>query len=78
MAPALAGTPYRLVPTVNKRPGGNAGLMIVVDTPVVDNLLSFDEQQESILAGIRITADLRAWFWNNRAPIAEWARIAGR
>ncbi|MEO8926339.1 MAG: hypothetical protein ABI306_04170 [Caulobacteraceae bacterium] len=77
MAPALVGTRYRLVPTVNKRLGGNSGLMIVADTPAVDNLRGFEEQQDAILEGIRVTADLRAWFWKNKAMIAEWAKIAG-
>lgn len=51
IATALAGTPYRLVPTINKRAGGRAGLMIVADTPQVDNLADFNAQRPQIEAG---------------------------
>jgi hypothetical protein len=76
MAPDLKGTPYRPVPTVNKRIGGNSGLMLVVDTPPIDNLMSFDEQQDRILEGARITSDLREWFVGHRSAIERWAREA--
>src|SRR5665213_1263711 len=56
IAPALVGTQYRPVPTVNKRVGGNSGFMIVADTPMVDNLLGFDVQREAILQGMKVTA----------------------
>ncbi len=54
IAADLDGTPYRPVPTVNKRVGGNSGLMLVADTPPIDNLMSFEEQQDQILKGARI------------------------
>lgn len=76
MAPDLRGTPYRAVPTVNKRVGGNSSLMLVADTPPVDNLLSFEDQQEQILEGARITARLRDWFVQNRAAVQRWAQVA--
>jgi hypothetical protein len=75
MAPDLDGTPYRPVPTVNKRVGGNSGLMLVVDTPPIDNLKSFQEQKDQILEGARITADLRQWFVDHRTAIERWARV---
>jgi hypothetical protein len=75
MAPYFAGTNYRPVPTINKRVGGKSGLMIVVDTPVVDNLLTFDEQREAVLQGMRITSDLRGWFLRNKLAIEEWAKV---
>src|SRR5690348_11719337 len=40
----LAGTPYQPVPTINKRTNGRAGLMIVVETPAIDNESGFDAQ----------------------------------
>jgi hypothetical protein len=73
MAPYLVGTGYRPVPTINKRVDGKSGLMIVVDTPAVDNLLGFDEQREAVLQGMRVTAELRKWFLGNKLAIEEWA-----
>ena len=55
----LAGTPYRVVPTINKRANGRSGLMLVVDTPPINNLQSFDEQRDAILAGMQATDRLR-------------------
>jgi hypothetical protein len=74
IAPALVRTSYRPVPTNNKRVGGKAGLMIVADTPVVDNLLDFEDQREAILDGIRVTAELRSWFWKNGPEIERWSK----
>ena len=51
-------TAYRLVPTINKRANGRAGLMIVADTPSIDNLAPFDDQREQIESGMRIVAEL--------------------
>ncbi len=76
MAADLSGTPYRPVPTVNKRAGGNSGLMLVADTPPIDNLQSFEEQQNRILEGARITGGLRDWFVDNKNAIERWAREA--
>jgi hypothetical protein len=76
IATDLDGTPYRPVPTVNKRVGGNSGLMLVADTPPIDNLMSFEEQQNQILEGARITAGLRDWFVGHKTEIARWAREA--
>lgn len=73
MAPALAGTPYRLVPTINKRANGHAGIMIVTDTPTIDNLAPFSEQREQIEIGMRATAELAAWFASRRDQVQEWA-----
>lgn len=50
VAADLAGTPYRPVPTINKRTSGRSGLMIVVETPSIDNGAGFDDQRENILA----------------------------
>jgi hypothetical protein len=73
MAPALVGTPYRPVPTINKRIGGNSSLMIVADTPKVDNLLGFDVQREVILQGMRVTAELCEWVHSHKKIIEAWA-----
>ena len=75
IAPDLEGTPYRPVPTVNKRVGGNSGLMLVVDTPPIDNLLSFEDQRDRILEGAQITANLKKWFVAHRNAIERWAQI---
>lgn len=72
MAPALAGTTYRLVPTINKRANGRAGLMIVADTPPIDNLADFQAQQEKIEAGMRVTEALAAWFTAQRDNCQMW------
>jgi hypothetical protein len=77
IAPALAGTPYRLVPTINKRASGRAGLMIVVDTPTIDNLAGFDVQREKIETGMRATEGLAAWLTTQRNNCQMWAdRVA--
>jgi hypothetical protein len=76
MAPDLEGTSYRPVPTVNKRIGGNSGLMLVADTPPIDNLMSFEEQQDRILEGARITSGLRDWFVGHKSAVERWARVA--
>jgi hypothetical protein len=76
MAPDLNGTAYRLVPTVNKRAGGNSGLMLVADTPPIDNLISFEAQQDQILEGARITAGLRDWLVSQRSAVERWAQEA--
>jgi len=77
IAPALAGTPYRLVPTINKRSNGRAGLMIVIDTPPIDNLADFDAQRERIAEGMRATASLAEWFSHRHSESQLWAsRVA--
>lgn len=76
MASSLAGTPYRLVPTINKRAGGRAGLMIVADTPTIDNLSSFDQQREQIEVGMRTVAALAEWFSTKRTESRRWAERA--
>lgn len=78
IAPDLAGTPYRLVPTVNKRVGGNAGLMIVCDTPSIDNFAPFEEQKAAVLAGMEATAELKAWIWSARPAVLRWAEEVTR
>lgn len=77
IAPALAGTAYRLVPTVNKRSNGRAGLMIVADTPIIDNLADFDGQRRKIESGMRVTKALADWFVTQRAECRAWSdRVA--
>ena len=75
MASDLAGTPYRLVPTVNKRANGKSGLMIVAETPSIDNLSGFDAQRDLILAGMKAADDLRAWIWSHREVIRRWSML---
>lgn len=73
IAPTLVGTPYRIVPTINKRVNGRSGLMIVADTPTVDNLASFDSQRDKIETGMRTTADLAVWFSTQERKFKMWA-----
>lgn len=73
IVPALAETPYRLVPSVNKRANGRAGLMIVADTPPVNNLANFNEQREKIEIGMRTTAALASWFATQKEASRQWA-----
>jgi hypothetical protein len=75
MAGDLAGTTYRLVPTVNKRANGKSGLMIVVETPKVDNISGFDAQADAILEGMAATEQLRAWIWAHNEAVKRWAMI---
>jgi hypothetical protein len=75
MATDLADTPYFLVPTVNKRLNGKSGLMIVGETPSIDNLSGFDTQRDSILLGIMATENLRTWIWSHQETIQRWATV---
>ncbi|QRM27891.1 PD-(D/E)XK nuclease family protein [Microvirga sp. VF16] len=78
VAADLKGTPYRVVPTINKRANGRSGLMIVVETPQIDNLKGFDEQREAILSGMRAVDTLNAWIWKNRDAVEQWAETVAR
>jgi hypothetical protein len=75
MASDLTGTPYRLVPTINKRVNGNAGLMIVVETPHIDNLSGFAAQEDKLRVGMAAVDRLRAWIWANPRVIQRWASL---
>lgn len=75
MAADLAGTEYRLVPTVNKRASGKSGLMIVIETPSIDNLSGFDAQRTPLVVGMKAAEALRDWTWSHREVIQRWAEI---
>jgi hypothetical protein len=75
VAQCLSGTNYKVVPTINKRAGGRAGLMIVAETPVVDNIKGFDAQRAAILSGMERTDALRRWMLANRSEIEAWSRL---
>ncbi len=75
VAADLKGTPYRPVPTVNKRKEGKSGLMIVAMTPSINNTDAFENQRSAIIDGIRVTNELRSWMWKNKAAIERWATI---
>lgn len=72
VAADLARTPYRPVPTNNKRTNRRSGLMIVVGTPPETG---FDAQRENILAGLKATDELRAWIWSHQSVVERWAAI---
>jgi hypothetical protein len=78
VAADLAGTPYRVVPTINKRVSGRSGLMLVAETPPIDNLSSSETQLAKILEGIRITEALRKWIWDHQPQIKRWANIVNQ
>lgn len=78
MAPALQGTDFRLVPTVNKRRGGRSGLMVVAETPKVDQFADFDQQREAIVQGIKATEKLRDWLLEHRANVEVWSRTVAQ
>ncbi len=78
MAPALQGTDFRLVPTLNKRRGGRSGLMIVAETPKVNQFADFDQQREAVTQGIRATEKLRDWFMDHRTDAEAWSRIVAQ
>ncbi len=78
VASDLSGTRYRPIPTLNKRANGKSGLMIVAQTPLIDNQSGFDTQVEAILTGIRTTDGLRAWIWSHRDEIERWASVVAK
>ena len=71
----LRGTGFKIVPTVNKRKNGRAGLMLFSITPVVTNARSLAEQQVDVVSGMVAAERLRSWIWANKAVIACWAEI---
>jgi hypothetical protein len=73
----LRGTGFKIVPTINKRKNGHAGLMLFSATPVVTNGRSLAEQQVDVVSGIAAAERLRSWIWANEAVIAGWAEIVG-
>jgi hypothetical protein len=75
MGADLAGTPYRLVPTINKRANGKSGLMIIVETPEIDNESGFDAQTDAVLKGMEATEGLRAWIWGHKEAVQRWAAM---
>jgi hypothetical protein len=72
---ALRPTPYRPVPTINKRVNGRSGLMIIADTPEIDNTRGFEQQRDAIYRGLKVTDGLRAWFVANKSTVQAWARV---
>ena len=79
IATDLSGTPYRPIPTINKRPGGRSGLMLVTNTPPVDNITTpFEVQREAILTGMEAAERLRAWVWSKRSVIEQWTALIER
>lgn len=75
IAPALNGTGFRSVPSVNKRRNGRSGLMIVADTPKVDQYGDFDEQIAAIRVGVAETERLRQWVFDHKQDLEDWARL---
>lgn len=71
----MAGTGIRAVPSVNKRKGGRAGLMLVVPTPALDHFIPFDDQIAAVREGIVATRALRDWFVRNQNAVRAWARL---
>ena len=47
----------------------------VVGTPPIDNETGFDAQRENILAGMKVTDELRAWIWSHQSVVERWAAI---
>lgn len=70
-----AGTGWRPVPTTNKRAGGSASLMLVADTPLIDNLRPLKDQRNAIIQGLQSVSALKDWLWNNRAKVEAWSRL---
>lgn len=75
MAASLKDTGFRLVPTVNKRAKGRAGLMIVAPAPKVDHFGDFDAQNAAIREGIAQTLRLQSWFRAQQKEIERWSAI---
>jgi hypothetical protein len=74
----LRGTGFKIVPAVNKRKNGRAGLMLFSTTPVVTNARSLAEQQVDVVSGMAAAERLRSWIWANKAVIAGWAEIVAQ
>jgi len=70
---SLKGLPFNVAATMNRRKGGNSGLMIYGETPQIDNLKTFEDQQVQLNAGMEMVDRLRGWFEANQSTIREWA-----
>lgn len=75
MEPSLQGTGFRLVPSVNKRPNGRSGLMVMADTPQVDQMGDFEAQSEAIKTGIVETERLLDWFIASQKKLERCSKI---
>jgi len=71
----LAGSGIRAIPSVNKRKGGRAGLMLVLPTPPVDHFAPFDGQVAAVREGIMATRALRDWFVAHQDAVRRWAAL---
>lgn len=78
MASSLAGTGFKLVPTQNKRKGGRSGLMVIANTPRIDQFSEFDNQRDAIIEGMQQVDALRKWFIDSKHEIKNWARIVAK
>lgn len=75
VAADLAGSGIRPVPTVNKRKGGRSGLMLVVETPAIDQFADFEAQIDAVRQGIERTSALRAWVLAHKSAVQRWAAM---
>lgn len=71
----LQGTPFKVAATLNRRKGGNSGLMIYSEAPPIDNLESFEDQKHELQAGMRQVDELRQWFEDNLEVIERWSLL---
>jgi hypothetical protein len=74
----LLGANLKIMPTVNKRKSGRAGLMLFRSTPVITNTRSLADQRAAVTLGVEAAELLRAWIWANKPAITGWAEIVGR
>lgn len=77
LAPLLRGTGYKLQPIINRRKSGTSGLMVIAATPKVDNQAPFEEQLDTILAGMAKADELRCWFLSKREALIDISRRIG-
>ena len=71
----LVDTPFRVAATLNRRKGGNSGLMLYIETPSIDNLTCFDLQKEALQQGVQKVEMLRLWAIKNQATLKKWATL---
>ena len=74
----LAGTGIRVVPSINKRKAGRAGLMLVREVPKLDHFIDFDAQIDVVRTGILATRDLRQWIASRQEVVQRWSSLLSK
>ena len=70
---AQLGAQFSAKPPTKTRP--NPGLVMLLPTDPVDNQGSFEEQRDSLVAGIRRAQELRRWLLSEQDTLHRWADL---